>query len=217
MIFNETTKTNQKQRVEALFEITQSDKCEIKFKEITWDIEKPIRKLKGLNETPDFTITFGINKRKSNRAHIVPDHKPSRHNYFDTTYTNFKEFNTDILAKPYLMMLTKDILEACSLVMVTLGINCYLAHYNGEYGWLKLNPENKIQFLSAKSIEIDIETIKDTYLTDSSRVPEFDAAILIETNSDHSYYIALNKPDEFGMELATRRMKLENVEPLSAS
>jgi len=82
---------------------------------------------------------------------------------------------------------------------------------------LKFTPENKVLFLSEKSIEIDIETIKDTYLTDSSRVPEFDAAILIETNSDHSYYIALNKPDEFGMELATRRMKLDNVELLSAS
>jgi len=190
MIFNEKSKTNQKQLIAALYEITRSDKCEIKFKEITWDAEKPILKLKGLNGTPDFTITFGINKRKPNRVHIMPDGEPNRDMDFETTYTNFKEFNTDIIAKPYLMMLTKDILEACSLVMATLGINCYLAHYNGEYGWLKLNPKNKIQFLSVKSIEIDIETIKDTYLTDSSRVPEFDAAILIETNSDHSYYIA---------------------------
>jgi len=82
---------------------------------------------------------------------------------------------------------------------------------------LKFTPENKVLFLSEKSIEIDIETILDTYLLDCFGVPEFTDAILIETKSDNSYYIALEKPDEFGMELAERREKLGNVETILAS
>ena len=82
---------------------------------------------------------------------------------------------------------------------------------------LKFTPENKVLFLSEKSIEIDIETILDTYLLDCFGVPEFTDAILIETKSDNSYFIALEKPNEFGMELATRRTELDNAKPLSAS
>ena len=202
MIFSGKTKAKNHQRLaEALYEMTQSDECEIKFSDIAFDVEKPIMKLKGLNNTPDFTITFGNNL---NRAHIIPDSDPSYDMHFETTLTNLRK-------------LTYDILMACSVIMLRLSVKAYKAFYNGNYGSLRFSPENKILFLSDKPIEIEIETIVDTYLMDSFRVPEFTNAILIETNSDNSYYIALEKPDEFGMELATRRMKLDNIEPLSAS
>jgi len=176
--------------------------CEIKFKDIAFDVEKPIMKLKGLNNTPDFTITFGNNNL--NRAHIIPDSDPSYDMHFETTLTNLRK-------------LTYDILMACSVIMLRLSVKAYKAFYNGNYGSLRFSPENKILFLSDKPIEIDIETIVDTYLLDCFRVPEFTDAILIETKSDNSYFIALEKPNEFGMELATRRTELDNAKPLSAS
>ncbi len=219
MAFNEKTKhKNQKNLIEALYEITQSEKSEIKFKEINWDIEKPILKLKGLNETPDFTITFGIDENDPTRAHIIPDCDPDRDIYFDTTYTDIKEFSRDILTKVFLMMLTKDILTACSFVMLKLGINCYFANYEGDYGLLKHNPADKVLFLSAKvSLEIDIETITDAFLCDSVGVPDLTDAILIETDSGKSYFIALEQPDEFAMKLEERINKLRNIEPQLAS
>jgi len=204
MIFNGKNKMENQQRlIESLHGLTQSEKSDIQFEEITWDIEKPILKLKGINGTPDFTITFGINDNPA-RIHIMPDCDPSYDMTFEMPYTNFKEF-------------VNDILMTCSVIILRMSINPYLGYYNGHHVLLKFTPENKLLFSSHKSLEIDIETITDSYLMDSLRVPEFTSAILIETDSDNSYYIALEKPDEFGMELAQRRSKLENIEHLLAS
>jgi hypothetical protein len=82
---------------------------------------------------------------------------------------------------------------------------------------LKFTPENKVLFLSDKSIEIDIETIVDTYLLDCFIVPEFTAAVLIETDNDNSYFIALEQIDRFSDELAERITKVRNKEPRLAS
>lgn len=213
MVSRDKAKTkNQTKLIEAIYEITQSEKSEIKFEEITWDAAKPILKLKGLNGTPDFTITFGIDENNPAHAHIIPDCEPDRDMYFDTTYTDITEFTTDILAKAFLMMLTKDILTACSLIMIRLGINCYLAHYEDDYGLLKLTPADKVQFLSAKaSFEIGVETITEVSLCDSVGVSDLTTAILIETDSGKSYFIALEHPDEFGMKLEERINKVRNI------
>ena len=217
MILNEKTKTNQEQLVEAIFEITQSEQCEIKFSEIIWVAEKPILKLKGLDGTPNFIVTFGIDKQNPKLFRITSDSDSESQIDFEMTYSNFKKFKKEIFDKELTMMLVRDIMAACCHVMLKLGVNCYLAHYNGEFGTLKITPENKVVFLSDKSIEIEIDIITDTYLMDSFRVFELPNAILIETDSDNSYYIALERAERFGIELAERRMKLDNVEPLSAS
>ena len=181
MVFNEKAKKkNQKQLVEALYEITQSDKSDIKFKEITWDVEKPILKLKGHNKTPDFTITFVKGANGESTAFMSTGYDHDRDICFKVAGTNIRT-------------LTKEILAGCSRIMITLGINCYLANYEGDYGLIKLAPTNKLLFLASTkvSLEIDMETITDASLCESASDPNLPVAILIKTEDDKSYKIAL--------------------------
>jgi hypothetical protein len=209
---------NQKQLIEALFEITRSNMSEIKFREITWDSEKPILRLKGLNETPDFTISFGIDKNNPARAHIMPDCDPSLGMHFEMTYNDFNEFSTEILAKPFIMMAVKDILEAFESIMLRLGVDCYLAYYEGDYGLLKLNPGNQVLFISGKDdLKIDIESIIEVYLVDYLEVPDMSAAILIQTKNDKTYLIALAQPEEFARKLEDIINDVRNIAPRMAS
>ena len=73
-------------------------------------------------------------------------------------------------------------------------------------------------FLSTKvSFEIDITTITDASLYDSIGVPDLTDAILIETDSGKSYFIALEQPDDFALQLEKRINKLRNIKPQIAS
>ena len=102
--------------------------------------------------------------------------------------------------------------------MLRLGINCYFAHYNGDYGLIKLTPANKVMFMSVKiSFEIDIMAITDASLWHSIGVPDLTDAILIETDSGKSYFIALEQPDDFALQLEKRINKLRNIKPQIAS
>ena len=214
MLFNEKAKAKgQKQLIEALYSITKSKGSEIKLDKITWDVEKPILKLKGNNETPDFTITFGIDKNKPALAHVIPDCNPDLGRDFEMTRIDIKKLTTKTI-----ISLTKDILSACSLVMLSLGINCYLAYYNGDYGLLKLTLSDKVLFLSkGVSLDIDIEIITDVCLLCCVGLPDLAEAIFIDTDSGKYYFIALEQPDKFAVNLEERVNRLRNIRPQIAS
>jgi hypothetical protein len=181
MVFSaKTKKKNQKQLVEALFGITRLDESDIKFKEISWDAEKPILKFKGLNETPDFTITFVKGDNGESTAFMSTEKDHNRDICFKVTRNDIRR-------------LTKEILTGCSLIMLSLGINCFLANYEGDYGLIKLAPTNRLLFLASTkvSFEIDIETVTEASHCKSADVPNLPDAILIATESGKSYFIAL--------------------------
>jgi hypothetical protein len=212
MVFSGKNKeTNQQKLIAALRGLTQSEKSDIQFGAITWDAEKPILRLKGLNGTPDFNITFDIDMCNPTRAHIVPECDPKRDMDFHMRYAYINRLNPDML-----VALTKDIINACRVVIIRLTLNCYEANYNGDYGMIRLTPADKVQFLSDKSFEIDIDNITDITLEDCYLVPEFTAAILIET-PDNIYFIPIEQIDRFSDELAERITKVRNKEPRLAS
>jgi|GEM_PF-1217150 len=181
MVFSiRTKKKKQEQLVEALLAITRLDESDIRFKGITWDTEKPVLNIKGLNQTPDFNVTFTRDANGESTAFMRTKEDDGRDICFKVTSGDIRK-------------LTEEILTGCSLIMLSLGIDCYLAHYEGDYGLVKLAPINRLLFLasSKKSLAIDMDTITEASLCQSGEVPNLPDTISINTEDDKSYKIAM--------------------------
>lgn len=138
---------NRQNLIESLRELTRPEVSDFRFDCMDWDGDNPILKLKGNEETPDFTVTLG-SPDDDFVVIVLPDDHPEFSMHSNTVCRRVKR-------------LAQEIWLCCISIMIEkMGMYCYFGQHDGVEGWLKIIPPDQVKFIPSDrsnpfTIELD--------------------------------------------------------------